>query len=63
MIKRLLLVVAGAVGAIEASRWFDRVRDRYRPSAVTGTLLDKVNDRLEASRSGSASRAPSDTRS
>lgn len=61
MIKKVLLLLLGAVGAIEASRWSERMRNRYRPSAVTGTLLDMLNERLEAKRS--ERRAPSDSRS
>ena len=61
MIKRVLLVLLGAVGALEAARWSERLKNRYRPSAVTGTLLDMLNARLEANRSRAHS--PSDSRS
>ena len=47
MIKRLLWVVVGAVGALEADKWFERQKARFRPSALTGTLLDATNRRLE----------------
>jgi hypothetical protein len=47
MIGSLFWVAVGAVGALEADRMLDKVRDRIRPSHVTSTLLDKVNSKLE----------------
>jgi hypothetical protein len=48
MIKRLLSVALGAALALELNRWWERRRDRLRPSALTGSMLDKVNERLES---------------
>ena len=50
MVKRLLWVVLGAVGVLQLDRWLRRKRDKLTPNAMTGTLLDKVNERLEANR-------------
>ena len=54
MIKRLLWVVVGAVGALQADRWLQQQKDRFRPSALTGTLLDATNRRMEKRRARSA---------
>ncbi|MBA2312475.1 MAG: hypothetical protein H0V97_06705 [Actinobacteria bacterium] len=50
MVKRLLWVVLGVVGVLQIDRWLRRKRDQLTPNAMTGTLLDKVNERLEANR-------------
>lgn len=54
MIKRFLWVVVGAVGALQADRWLQQQKDRFRPSALTGTLLDATNRRMEKRRARSA---------
>lgn len=51
MIKGVLAVMAGAVAALEMDKRMDRVRERFSPRAVTDSLLDKVNQQLEKSRS------------
>ena len=48
MIRSIFWVAVGAVGALEADRMLDKVRDRLRPSNVTSTVLDKVNAKLES---------------
>ena len=54
MIKRLFLVALGAAGALTVDRWMERKKARFSPNAVTGSMLDKINQRLEAKqRSGS----------
>jgi hypothetical protein len=50
MIKRLLAVFAGAAVALQLDRWWNKRRARFTPNALTGSLLDKVNERLEQSR-------------
>ncbi|MDQ3645827.1 MAG: hypothetical protein M3345_02695 [Actinomycetota bacterium] len=50
MLKRILLVLIGAAGALEGEQVAQKLTARYRPSAVTGTLLDKLNQRLEGNR-------------
>jgi len=50
MLKRILLVALGAAGALEGEKLARRVSARYRPSALTGTLLDKANAKLEEGR-------------
>lgn len=56
MIKRLLWVALGAAGALQADRWFQQQRARFRPSALTGTLLDATNKKLEQRRTTGSSR-------
>ena len=48
MVKSIFWVAVGAAGALQADRWMRQKRDRWAPSAVTGTLLDKVNKKLES---------------
>lgn len=50
MIKRLFWVCVGAAGALQADRWLTQRRSRFTPNALTGSLLDKINERLEAKR-------------
>ena len=50
MFKRLLWMAVGAAGALQAERWVRAQRARLTPDAMTGTVLDKVNQRLEAKR-------------
>jgi hypothetical protein len=56
MLKRLLWIVVGAVGALQADRWLRQKRSQLTPNAITGTMLDKINQRLEDSRARSRSR-------
>ena len=54
MIKSVLWVAVGAAGALQVDRWLQQRRASFTPKAVTGKMLDKLNDRLEESkRSGS----------
>jgi hypothetical protein len=53
MLKSLVWIAVGAAGALELDRLLDRQKERWRPQAVTGKLLDKANERLEKGRSGS----------
>ena len=54
MIKRLFLLALGAAAALQIDRWLEKKRAQWSPSAVTGSMLDKINQRLEAKqRSGS----------
>lgn len=57
MIKRLLWVVLGAIGALQADKWVQQQRARLRPSALTGTLLEATNRRLEKRRAKGSSRS------
>jgi hypothetical protein len=50
MIKRILSLALGAALALEFDRWWARRRTRFTPNALTGSLLDKVNSRLESRR-------------
>lgn len=53
MIKSVLWVAIGAAAALEADKWMEKRREKYRPSALTGTLLDKLNAKLEEERDAS----------
>jgi membrane protein DedA with SNARE-associated domain len=50
MIKALFGIVVGMFLAFALGEWMEKTWARYRPQAVTGTLLDKVNRRLEENR-------------
>ena len=50
MIKGLVLMALGAIGALEAEKRMEGLRAKFRPRAVTDAMFDKVNDRLEQSR-------------
>ena len=50
MLKALFWTIVGAVGALEGERQFARLWTRYKPSAMTGSLLDRANRRLEENR-------------
>ena len=54
MLRRLFWIVVGAVGALQADKWLREQRYRFTPNAITGTVLDKVNDRLERNRAAEA---------
>lgn len=51
MIKSLVLVVLGAVAALEAEERLGELRARFSPRAVTDAMLDKANRSLEGKRS------------
>jgi hypothetical protein len=51
MLKPLFWVALGAAGALQADRWLEKRKARFSPHAITGTMLDKVNSRLEKNRS------------
>lgn len=40
----------GAAISMELSLWMDRQREKMQPRAITGALLDKVNQSLERGR-------------
>ncbi|MFP5297410.1 MAG: hypothetical protein ACLGHL_00280 [Actinomycetota bacterium] len=50
MIKSVLLVIAGAAGALELDKRMEKVRSRFSPRAVTDSVLDKLNQQLEKNR-------------
>jgi hypothetical protein len=53
MIKSILWVAVGAAAALEADKWMEKRKEKYRPSALTGTLLNKLNTTLEEKRDAS----------
>ncbi|CAN5707502.1 hypothetical protein BH18ACT15_BH18ACT15_08450 [soil metagenome] len=50
MIRALFWILLGAVTALQVDRWLREQRERLKPSRLTGTLLDKTNERLERNR-------------
>ena len=52
MIRRLFWIAVGAAGVLQLDRWLEQKRAKLSAHAVTGTLLDKLNQRLEAKNSG-----------
>jgi hypothetical protein len=58
MIKRLLSIALGAALALELDRWWTHRRARLTPNALTGSLLNKVNERLESRQRTSEAGSP-----
>jgi hypothetical protein len=54
MIKALFWIVVGVVVALQGERMLAGLRSRLSPNAVTGAFLDRVNRKLEDSRTGAA---------
>lgn len=52
MIKAVVLVALGAVGALQGERWVSDLKQRVSPRALTDSALDRANRRLEKERSG-----------
>jgi hypothetical protein len=52
MIKRLLSLFAGAALVLELERRWEARRARFAQNGIAGSVLDRVNSRLEARRSG-----------
>jgi hypothetical protein len=50
MIKRLLAITFGAALVLQLDKWWGTRKGRFTPNALTGSLLDKVNERLEEGR-------------
>lgn len=48
MIRRLFWIAVGAAGVLQLDRWLEQKRAKLSAHAVTGTMLDKLNQRLEA---------------
>lgn len=53
MIKAAILIVLGAVGALQGERWLSELKQRIRPRALTDGMIESANRRLEKERSGS----------
>ena len=50
MIKALLLIALGAIGALQGERWVAGLKQRVSPRALTDGVLDRANQRLERDR-------------
>ncbi|MBA2426525.1 MAG: hypothetical protein H0V60_05500 [Actinobacteria bacterium] len=50
MIKALVSLIAGVAGALQMERWLGRQRLRWGATTVTGSVLDRLNRRLESER-------------
>jgi hypothetical protein len=61
MLRALFWTVVGAVIALQADRWWREQRERLKASRLTGTLLDKTNERLERNRREAAAGGPHPT--
>ena len=48
MIKRLFWIAVGAAAALQIDKWLEQKKAKFTPHAVTGSMLDKINERLEA---------------
>ncbi len=47
LLRKFFWILVGVAAALELDRWIERQKVRMSPHAVTGGLLDKVNDSLE----------------
>lgn len=56
MLRRLFWIALGAAGALHVDRWLREKRASLTPNAITGSVLDKVNQRLEAKNQAAAPR-------
>lgn len=50
MIKALLWIGVGVAGALELEKRLAGVRERFTPKAITDSMFDRVNSRLERDR-------------
>jgi hypothetical protein len=57
LLRKFFWIVVGVIGALEADRWVGRQKMRFSPHAVTSSLLDTLNERLEQ-RSGRTRNLP-----
>lgn len=53
MIKAIFLMALGAIGALQGERLLGNLKERISPRAVTDSMLERANRRLEKERSGS----------
>lgn len=53
MVKSLFWAAVGAGAILQADRWLQKRKAQFSPNALTGRLLDTVNNRLEQSRTRS----------
>ncbi len=47
VLRKFFWVLVGVAAALELERWLDRQRVRMSPHAVTGGILNKLNETLE----------------
>jgi hypothetical protein len=45
--RKFFWVLVGIAAALQLERWLDRQKVKMSPRAVTGNLLDKLNESLE----------------
>lgn len=50
MIKALLWMAVGVAGALELEKRIAGMRQRFSPKAITDSMFDKANARLERDR-------------
>ena len=48
LIKTAFWVFVGVAFALESEKWMGKLGARMKPSSVTGSLLDRLNTKLEA---------------
>ena len=47
LIKVAFWMFVGVAVALEGEKWLEKFGARMRPSSVTGSLLDRLNNKLE----------------
>ena len=58
MIKSVFWVALGAAGALQADRWLEKKKAKFRPNAVAGSMLDRINRSLEKKQASTTSGQP-----
>lgn len=47
LIRKLFWVLVGIAAALQVDRWLGKQRTRWSPNAITGGLLDMLNESME----------------
>lgn len=48
LIKVAFWMFVGVAVALESEKWLEKLGARMKPSSMTGSLLDRLNTKLEA---------------
>jgi hypothetical protein len=48
LIKIAFWMFVGVAVALESEKWLEKLGARMKPSSMTGSLLDRLNTKLEA---------------
>jgi hypothetical protein len=48
LIKIAFWMFIGVAAALESEKWLEKLGARMKPSSMTGSMLDRLNSKLEA---------------